>query len=160
MKRMAIVMCGLLGAAMAHANPVGFNQDQPARSSDLLTAAKTLAVQASRPAPGPVLGSNPASAADKESREYLNNADGSVTIVHPIFRMAGRPLYISLDSDKDGVCRLFGYGQYIDKSLLFSPVDDIYGHLAALIDNRGEVADLVQINLSPYAITRIGCAKP
>ena len=47
--------------------------------------------------------------------KYIND-DGSVTINAPKFKMNGVDLHISLDTDKNGVCNLYGYSSYVESS--------------------------------------------
>jgi hypothetical protein len=46
---------------------------------------------------------------------YLND-DGSVTIVKPKFKFNGSPTYISQNSDLNGLCKLYGLGNYVTNS--------------------------------------------
>lgn len=60
---------------------------------------------------------NPIPVSDNLRGRYIND-DGSVTINTPKFMMNGQNRYISTNSDRNGVCKLYGLTSYVEYSLI------------------------------------------
>lgn len=62
----------------------------------------------------------------KNYEGLFSNDDGSITVVKPKFYVNGFNIYLSLGSDLSGVCKLYGFGAYIDKSLRHFTTPNVY----------------------------------